>query len=66
MLALWSDLRFESRTQSHQSFDKWITKILYNSETSRMLAKVGVRKALNLALTSNNRSLGDLEFFNSR
>lgn len=52
----------------HQSFDKWIIKILSYSKTSRKLAKVGVEKAFNfMAYTiSINRRHGDLEFLISR
>lgn len=59
----WSDLSFESKLQTHQYFYKWVTKILFKFETSRMLANVGVKKALNLAHTILiNRRHGDLEY----
>lgn len=62
----WRDLRFKSKLQSHQSFDKWVTKVMSTSETSKMLMKVGIKKASTLACTiSINRGHGDLQFINS-
>lgn len=45
----WSDLGFKSKSQSHQSFNKWIKKILSDFEVSGTLSRIGMEKAINLA-----------------
>lgn len=41
----WSDLRFETKAQSHRSYDAWVRKLLVIHGVSAKMLKVGVRKA---------------------
>lgn len=45
------ELRIESKSQTNQSFDNRVTRILFDSNTSKMMNKVGIRKALTMAQT---------------
>lgn len=59
----WSDLCFESKTQSNQSYDACVRTNLEILGFSTKLLKVGVKKALNCSrLLSITRHHQDLEF----
>lgn len=59
----WIDVRFESKSESLQSFDNGVTRIMFNSETSEMSMRVGIKKTLTLARTTSiNRRHKDPEF----
>lgn len=36
----WRELRFESKSQSNQPFDNWVTRVLSDSNISKMTSKV--------------------------
>lgn len=64
---LWSVIRFESKSQRHQAFDKLVGKIMTNSEAVKLSDKIGIRKALNLARgISITKQPSDLECLISR
>lgn len=44
----WSNLIFDSKSLNHQLFDTWLKKVLSDSEVSKMLSMIGMKKALNL------------------
>lgn len=44
----WAELRFESKSQSNQSFNNWLSSVFSNLDISKKMSKVGVKKALNM------------------
>lgn len=59
----WSDLRFESKALSHQSYDAWVRKVLEDFSVLGKMLKVGVKTALDCSwLLLLSRHHEDLEF----
>lgn len=60
---LWTYLRFESKTASHQFYDDWVQKFLAIPGVTGKIMKVGVKRALGcsrlLPVTKHHQ---DLEF----
>lgn len=63
----WTEFRFESKVQSHQSYNVWVQKIMAISENSAKIMKVGVTKALDCSrIFLITRDHQDIEFLISR
>lgn len=60
--AAWTEIKFESKSQSTKTYKKWMTEVLSVDDVVDVLAEPVIRKALDISLfMSVTRSHADLE-----
>lgn len=47
----WSEVRFESKEETHQSLADWVQRLLSDSKIAKKPNEVGIKKALTQAQT---------------